>query len=113
MAHEVTMGLTPSARKAIADLNAEFRKRIDNYRFARILVPLETSAQFSQGMTDEYNRRLAAIISHGTTETRPDRMVRVKCPQCGREELIAGDVERWKCPCGSVERFAYLTYLEA
>lgn len=102
------LALTDRARQKIDELNAEFRKRLDNYRYGRLVISLQGHGE---ELTAEYNRRLAEIIREGTTETRTDRTVRVRCPKCKREELIAGDVERWTCICGKIERFAYLTYI--
>jgi ribosomal protein S27AE len=102
------MTLTDRAKRALAELHAEFKKRVGYARYALILPP-----GHMKSLSDEYNRRVAEIVREGTTENTPDRTVRVKCPSCGRTEQIAGDVERWTCVCGPFERYAYLTYVEA
>lgn len=110
MAHEVILGLTSRARQAVAELNVEFKKKLAQYKYGRLVVPI--GVDYGKKLSDEYNRRLAAIVREGKVETSPDRMVRVKCPKCGREERIAGDVARWTCVCGPTERLAFQTYLE-
>jgi ribosomal protein S27AE len=97
--------LTHRAKLALVELHQEFKKRIGFAQFALAVPP-----GYYKHLSDEYERRVKEIIREGTEETTPDRTVRVQCPRCGREEQIAGDVERWTCVCGSVERMAFLTY---
>ena len=103
MADVAVHQLTHRAKVAIAELYREFKQRLTLADYA-LLPP-----SFYRQLSDEYERRLNEIIREGTEETTADRYVRVKCPKCGREANIAGDVERWTCICSSIERWAFQT----
>jgi hypothetical protein len=101
--------LTDRARHAIIALHSEYKQRLNFAKFALYSMP---QGPYLKTLSDEYESKLQAIIREGTEETRNDRYVRVKCPECNRIEQIAGDVERWTCICGPVERMAFQTYEE-
>lgn len=102
----VTLALSDRAKAEIIALRAEFAGRLESRKMLHlppgVLTPL----------SEEYEKRLKAILRSGMTETRNDRPVRVKCPKCARESTIAGDVQRWSCVCSRDEHFAFQTYVE-
>jgi hypothetical protein len=102
------MTLTDRAKRALVNLHAEYKKKVEQYQFARHTI---YRPGYLHQLSEEYNRKVAEICNQGLTETTADRTVRVQCPSCGRIEQIAGDVERWTCVCGPFERYAYLTYV--
>lgn len=101
------MRLSDRAKRALVALHAEFQHKLENRKYLYlppgVLTPL----------SEEYESRVKQIIREGMEETRNDRGVRVKCPDCGRESNIAGDVKRWSCVCSPRdERYAFQTYVE-
>ena len=94
--------LTPKAQIALIELHREYEQKVSFADF--ITPPRGYYAQLSR----EYEAKLKEIVSNGMRETANDRMVRIKCPQCGRRESIPGDVQRFKCVCSPhTERFVF------
>lgn len=99
--------LTPRAQKAIVALYREYKSKV---AFADYITP--PRGYYAQ-LSREYEEKLREIVRHGMRETPNDRMVRIKCPQCGRCNTIPGDVQRWKCVCSPhTERYVFQAITE-
>lgn len=99
--------ISPRAARAIHELHLEFRKKIAHAEYALLVPP-----GYYSDLERQYTKQLNDLIRQGVQETQNDRTIRVQCPACKRIELIAGDVDRWKCVCGSIERLAFQTRLD-
>ena len=102
---KVVKALSARARHAMAELTAEFRRKMN------LGALVLTAPGYYSKLSQEYEDRVKAIVRDGMEDTANDRMVRVQCPICRRIEQIAGDVQRWQCSCTPVERLAFQTYV--
>jgi hypothetical protein len=96
--------LTPKAQIAIVELHQEYQRKL---HYADFVTP--PRGYFGQ-LSREYEAKLKEIVREGMREVSNDRYVRVKCPGCGRQSTIAGDVASRHCVCSpQTERYTFQT----
>lgn len=101
---EPVLALTQKAMRAIIELRAEFAERFKMRKLMHlppgVLTPL----------SEEYERRLKAIVREGLSTDEVGRDIRIECPDCKRQATVASDVLRWKCVCSPhVVRYSFQT----